>query len=262
MTFDISRFGFGITGHVPLNVVRELAPIVEQAGFNTLWFNHTKKGNAYAAIEVAASVTSTLHLATGVTSIDAFRNTRGVIEEVRARDLPHDRLTIGIGANQPPSPLRTVREATDLLREELPGVPVIWGALGPKMRALGVQHADGILLNWLTPAAAALAMEDRRRDAPESEAEVALYVRCAFGSANHEAIRVEADRYASFPSYAANFKRLGYTAMDAAVCVDDAAELRDRLAQYQDVVDAPVLRAITAEDTVAAYSSLVEAAIN
>lgn len=262
MSFDITKFGFGITGHVPHNVVRELAPRIEAAGFSTLWFNHTKKANAYAAIQVAASVTTTLKLATGVTSIDAFMNTLGVIEEVRTRDLPHDRLTIGIGANQPPSPLRTIKEATELLHEELPGVPVYVGALGPKMRELGVQKADGILLNWLTPDAARLAMDDRRKAAPDSEAKVALYVRCALGAENHEAIKTEAARYESFPSYASNFKRLGFSAMDAAVCVDDAESLRERLAQYQDVVDEPVLRAITAEDSLEGYSSLVDAAKN
>jgi len=262
MKFDITKFGFGITGHVPLEVVRELAPLVEEAGFNTLWFNHTKKGNAYAAIEVAAATTTTLKLATGVTSIDAFMNTLQVVEEVRSRDLPADRLTIGIGANQPPSPLRTVHEAIELLHEELPGVPVVVGALGPRMRAIGVQEAEGILLNWLTPQAAKTAMAERRADAPESDAQVALYIRCAFGPENHEAIQKEGERYESFPSYAANFKRLGFGAMDAAVCVDSSEELQARLARYQDTVDAPVLRAITAEDTVQAYASLVDAARN
>lgn len=262
MTFDISKFGFGITGHVPLEVVRELAPIVEQAGFNTLWFNHTRKGNAYAAIEVAAAVTDSIRLASGVTSIDDFMNTLNVIEEVRSRDLPADRLTIGIGANKPPSPLRTIHESIELLHEELPGVPVVVGALGPKMRAIGVQQADGILLNWLTPEAAGTAVADRKQDAPDTDAEVALYIRCAFGPENHEAIQKEAERYESFPSYAANFKRLGFGAMDAAVCVDSPADLQERLSRYQDVVDAPVLRAITAEDSVKAYASLVEAALN
>lgn len=262
MSLDISKFGFGITGHVPSEVVRELAPQVEAAGFNTLWFNHTQKANAYAAIQAAASVTSTLRLATGVTSIDAFMSTLQVVDEVRSRDLPHDRLAIGIGASKPPSPLQTIHESIDLLQEELPGVPVYVGALGPKMRALGAQHADGILLNWLTPESASLAMEDRRRDAPDSDANVALYIRCALGLENHEAIKTEAARYSSSPNYAANFKRLGFEAMDAAVCVDDGASLRERLAQYQNVVDEPVLRAITAEDTLEAYSSLVDAARN
>lgn len=262
MTFDISQFGFGITGKVPEDVVRELAPLVEQAGFASMWFNHIPNGNAYSSMQAAADVTSTLVLGSGVTSIDSFMSATGVIDEVRSRNLPQDRIIIGIGANKPPSPLQTVREGIALLNEELPGVPVYIGALGPKMRALGVQQSDGVLLNWLTPDAAAVAMEDRRRDAPESDAQVALYIRCAMGEANHEAIRAEAARYESFPSYASNFDRLGFRAMDAAVAVTNGDELRLRLAAYQGVIDQPVLRAITTEDTLEAYASLVESARN
>ena len=262
MTLDVTKFGFGITGKVPADVVRQLAPLVERAGFRTMWFNHITNGNAYASIEVAARVTSRLILASGVTSIDSMMTASEVVDQVRTRDLPTDRLVIGIGANKPPSPLRTVREGIDLIRDELPGVPVYVGALGPKMRALGVQRANGILLNWLTPEAARHAQQDRQTDAPASHANVALYIRCALGEASREPMLAEIARYESFPSYAANFRRLGFGAQDAAVMVNDAVSLRTRLAAYQDVVDEPVLRAITAGDTLEAYASLLEALIN
>ena len=262
MTLELSRFGFGITGKVPADVVRQLAPLVEQAGFKSMWFNHITHGNAYSSIEVAASVTTTLKLGSGVTSIDSMMSAREIVDQVRQRDLPSDRLIIGIGANKPPSPLRTVRQGVDLIHGELPGVPVVVGALGPKMRELGVQKADGILLNWLTPQAAALAMASRNESAPDTAARVALYIRCALGEENHVAIQAEARRYEGFPSYAANFERLGFSAMDAAVQVDNAADLKERLAAFQDVVDDPILRAITAEDTIEAYASLVDAVRN
>lgn len=262
MTLDLSRFGFGITGKVPADVVRQLAPLVERAGFRSMWFNHITNGNAYSSMEVAASVTSTLILGSGVTSIDSMMSAEEVVAEARKRQLPTDRLIICIGANKPPSPLRTIREGIAHIQGELPGVPVYVGALGPKMRALGVQHADGVLLNWLTPDAAMMAMDDRREHAPGTDARVALYIRCALGPANREAIESEANRYQSFPSYAANFKRLGFGAMDAAVSVDDPAELRARLAQFQTAVDEPILRAITADDSLDAYASLVEAVRN
>lgn len=262
MTFDISRFGFGITGKVPLDVVRELAPLVEEAGFSSMWFNHITRGNAYESMEAAAEVTSSLVLGSGVTSIDSMMSASEVVEEVRNRKLPQDRIIIGIGANKPPSPLTTVRDGIDVITRELPDVPVYVGALGPKMRALGVQHGGGVLLNWLTPEAAKSAMNDRLTDAPDSSAKVALYVRCALGGENHEAIRSEAARYESFPSYGANFDRLGFRAMDAAVAVETSADLQSRLAAYQGVIDQPILRAITAEDTLEAYASLVESARN
>lgn len=262
MTFDISQFGFGITGKVPLEIVRELAPLVEEAGFSSMWFNHITRGNAYSSMEAAAEVTTSLVLGSGVTSIDSMMSAQEIAEEVRARRLPQDRLIIGIGANKPPSPLSTVQNGIDVINRELPGVPVYVGALGPKMRTLGVQHGQGVLLNWLTPDAAKSAMDDRRNDAPETDAKVALYVRCSLGEENHEAIRSEAARYESFPSYGANFDRLGFRAMDAALAVDSAADLQSRLAAYQGVIDQPILRAITAEDTLEAYASLVESARN
>lgn len=262
MSIDVAKFGFGIVGSTPLDVVRELAPLVEDAGFNTLWFNHTRLANAYRAMEVAAQVTTTLRLATGVTSVDSVMSTRDVIDNVRKLDLPVERLLIGIGASQPPSPLRTIANSITLLRDELPGVPVFVGALGPKMRAIGVREADGILLNWLTPAAASAAMADRLHHTTGTESRVALYVRCSLGQSAAEVMRAEADRYASLPSYAANFKRLGFSAMDAASCVNSGEELRQRLGLYQGVIEEPVIRAITANDTIADYASLIDAVRN
>ncbi|MCA9832508.1 MAG: LLM class flavin-dependent oxidoreductase [Thermomicrobiales bacterium] len=262
MSLDVSRFGFGIVGATPHDLVRELAPMVEQAGFNTLWFNHTTQANAYEAIAVAAQVTTTIRLATGVTNLDGVMPTREIIANVRDLDLPLDRLIIGIGANQPPSPLRSVSEAIGVLKDELPSVPVVVGALGPKMRALGVQQSQGVLLNWLTPAGAELAMVDRAQDAPNTDAQVALYIRCSLGAEGRIAMQREAHRYQNIASYKANFGRLGFSAMDAAVCADTSTQIREGLAQYQSVVDQPVLRAIVGNETIADYASLVDACRN
>lgn len=259
MSLDLSVWGFGITSTVPHNIVRELAPIVEQAGFGMLWINHIPGGNCYDSIAVAASATSTLTFGSGVTSLNAM-DAATIIQEVKSQELPLDRLTIGIGASKPPSPLDTVERGLELIHEDLPGVPVVVGALGPKMRALGVSNGEGVLLNWLTPEAALGAMEDRHRDAPNTDAIVALYIRCSLGQTGAEAMAREAARYAAIPGYAANFARLGFSAMDAAVCVNDPAALVERLAPYQGVVDQPVLRAITGEESLAAYVSLVESA--
>lgn len=262
MTLDLSRFGFGITGKVPHDVVQQLAPLVEAAGFRTMWFNHIPKGDALASIAVAASVTTRMRLATGVTSIDSMMTPVELVQRVREMDLPLDRLVLGVGANKPPSPLRSIEGAASLIHDELPGVPVMVGALGPKMRTLGVTAADGVLLNWLTPEAALGAAEDARRDDTEGSSEVALYIRTAMGAEHREAMTGEIDRYSAIPSYAANFKRLAFEARDAAIVVDTPQELRERLAAYQGIVNEPVLRAIVGEDTIEAYVSLVEAATN
>lgn len=261
MALHLSRMGFGITGSLSHDVVRGLAPCVEEAGFRTLWVNHGGDGgDSLASIEVAASVTSRLRLATGVIPVDRMP-AEDIIASFRQRGLPTARVTIGIGASKPPSPLNRVSEATSRLREEL-GVPVVVGALGPKMRRLGVREADGILLNWLTPDGARQAMEDKAADIEDmrgNAAHVALYIRCALGDAALPIIQREAGRYEGIPSYAANFRRLGFSAMDSAVHATGAASLRAGLDPFLDVVDEPVVRAITASDSIGEYLDLVAA---
>lgn len=163
MALDVSRMGFGITGSLSHDVVRDLAPRVEAAGFRTLWINHGGDGgDSLASMRVAASVTTRLRLASGVIPVDRMPASE-IVASFREKGLPVDRVTIGIGASKPPSPLDRVRDAANSIAGEL-GVPVFVGALGPKMRRLGVRETNGILLNWLTPEGARQAMADKTTD--------------------------------------------------------------------------------------------------
>src|SRR5699024_3342939 len=135
-----------------------------------------------ASMQAAASETTTLRLASGVIPVDKMPVSQ-VVDEIRERSLPLDRCIIGIGASAEPSPLTTVRDAIETLHSEL-GATVYVGALGPKMRRLAVTTGDGELLNWLTPNAANLAVQDKDADvSAESSgtAGVALYIRTALG---------------------------------------------------------------------------------
>ena len=260
MALDIRSTGFGIAGALDHAIVRELAPHVEAAGFRTLWVNDTPHGDALASLQIAAAVTSRIRLATGVINVDR-RPAGSVVGDVQARDLPLDRLTIGIGASKPPHPLATASEAIQTLRERL-NVPIVVGALGPRMRRLGVQEADGLLLNWLTPDGARAAKADAERDRAETDGpppHVGLYIRVALGEESGIVLRAEADRYAAIPSYAANFARLGITALDTAIAVNTPEELREGIAAFAGTVDEPVVRAITATDALNEYIALIEA---
>lgn len=263
MALEVSRMGFGITGSLSHDVVRELAPRVEDAGFRTLWINHGGDGgDSLASMQVAAAVTTTLRLASGVIPVDRMP-ARDIVASFHEKGLPADRVTIGIGASKPPSPLEHVREAAATIAGEL-GVPVVVGALGPKMRRLGIRETDGLLLNWLTPEGARQAMADKAADLADlvgHEARVALYIRCALGEDALPVLEREAGRYEGIPSYAANFRRLGFTAMESAVYANDAATLRDGLESFLGVVDEPVVRAITANDSLAAYLALIDAVV-
>ncbi len=261
MALDVSRMGFGITGSLSHDVVRQLAPRVEAAGFKTLWINHGGDGgDALASMRVAAEVTSTLRFASGVIPVDRMPASE-IVLSFQAKDLPIDRVTVGIGASKPPSPLSTVRDAAEMIVSSL-GVPVVVGALGPRMRRLGVRETDGVLLNWLTPEGAGQAMDDKAvhlSDLPEKDALVALYIRCALGEGAKSVLEREASRYDAIPSYAANFRRLGFSAIDSAVYAEDARGIRAGLAPFLGVVDEPVVRAITATDSIDDYLALVDA---
>jgi alkanesulfonate monooxygenase SsuD/methylene tetrahydromethanopterin reductase-like flavin-dependent oxidoreductase (luciferase family) len=263
MKLDLSTMGFGITGTVEHDVVRELAPRIEDAGFRTLWINHAGSGDALASMQVAASVTTRLRLASGVIPVDRMP-AEEIVRSVQERALPLDRIVLGIGASAPPSPLSTLDQAVSHIRERL-AVPIMIGALGPKMRRFGVQETNGVLLNWLTPDGARAAIADKQRDladSPDSDAEVALYIRVALGEAARPVLEREASRYEGIPSYAANFTRLGFRAIGSAVYGESGEAIREGLEPYTGLVDEPVVRAITPDDSLASFLALVDAVSN
>lgn len=239
----------GLAGSLGPDAVAEIAPVIEAAGFHTLWINDTPDGDALAALAAATAVTRTLHLATGVVPVDR-RPARQIAADVASLALPLDRFTLGIGSGMAKEgALARVREAIAVLHGA--GLPrVLVGALGPKMRRLGADEADGVLLNWVPPTEAAAQTE-----ALGSDAYVAVYVRTAIVDAARARLDAETARYASFPNYAANFSRMGVDAADTTI--RDVTELGGALEAYTAAVDEVVLRAIVPEDTVAEYVEFV-----
>ncbi|WP_261166590.1 LLM class flavin-dependent oxidoreductase [Microbacterium sp. Marseille-Q6965] len=251
------RIGYGITGSLGLDVVRAIAPELERVGVSTLWVNQPgRRGDALAAMAAAAAETTSLRVASGVIPVDLYP-ARELAARVRELGLPGDRTTIGIGASAKPSPLTTAGEAAARLRADL-GMPVVIGALGPRMRRLGVTEADGVLLNWLTPDAARDARADRDADDPDGRTQLALYVRTGL-PAGHARLREEAERYGEIPTYAANFARYGYAPVDAAILAERPADIPPRLRAYDGIVHEVVVRGITAGDELAEHLSLIRA---
>jgi hypothetical protein len=115
-----------------------------------------------------------------------------------------------------------------------------------------------VLLNWLTPEAAAHARADRDADDPEGGSQLALYVRTALPSA-HDRLRAEAERYGAIPTYAANFARYGYEPAASAILAEDPSDIRPRLREYEGIIDDVVVRGITAGDDVAEHLELIRA---
>lgn len=248
---NLSAVSVGLPGATPQAVIAELAPRIEESGFRGLWLNDTPGGDSLAGLAVAAGVTTRLQLATGVIPID-----RRPPAEIDAHldGLPLGRVTIGIGSGGPRDALRRVTEAIAVLDGR---VSVVVGALGPKMRRLGAERADGILLNWFTPAAAAEAMADLHRDAAGRSTRGVLYARTIVDPEALPAMHAEAAGYERVAAYAANFARLGFTALDTTI--DGTAGLADPVTKYTNVVDELVLRAVTADGSLASYQRFIGA---
>ena len=235
----------GITGRTDAATVRTLAALIERLGFHALWINDIPGGDSLAGLRIAADATTTLGLATGVIPLD-----RRPVDTLDLRGLPADRTVLGIGSGGARHPLALVRDGIAALRQATDAAVVV-GALGPRMRRLAAEEADGVLLNWLTPDVAAEATAELRRDAGARTARSILYVRTIAEEAARPALEAEAARYETVPSYAANFERAGIQAIDATV--DDAA----RLGAF-DVVDEVVLRAITPTGSLAELARFAE----
>lgn len=243
----------GAAGVLGPDLIGELAPAAERAGFHTLWVNDTPGGDALAALVAAAARTRTLRLATGVVPV----NRRSADTVARAaRDLPEGRLTIGIGSGSARTgTLDLVRDAIATLRAQT-SARIVVGALGPRMSHLAVTEGDGIVLNWLTPDAAAHQSADLHAVAPRTH--VALYVRTALDEPSRARLEDEASRYGRVPAYAANFARLGFGPLQAVLPQPGDDAIAAGVAAYADAVDEVVLRAVTATDDLDAYLAFIE----
>ena len=257
---DRRNLGLGLAGAVDRSVVRRVAALAETKGFATFWLNDTPEGDSLAGLAEAARATTSIRLGTGVIPLDR-QDAAAILRRVADLQLPESRLTIGVGSGSAMDARSLVTEQVELLKRQSQA-QIYLGALGPRMRALAVDIADGILLNMLPVHGAEQAVADMQRTARERGREpikTALYVRVSLGSAARARLEDEAARYERFPSYAANFARLGARAIDTAVIGASAADIQRGLAPYRRAVDETVVRAITAHDTVEEYEALVNA---
>lgn len=250
-----AHLSLGVAGTLDLGLIRELAPAIETAGFHALWVNDASQGDRstgdpLAALAAAASVTSTLVLATGVIPIDR-RPAAAIADEVESLGLPQERLVIGIGSGGlRVGALDAMARAIDVLHAAT-GARIVLGALGPKMRELGFTYADGSLLSWFTPEAAIAASRDR----PPGTA--ILYARSIAEEAARPRLEREAARYAGYRQYAAHFARSGVEPLASTI---DLTLGRERLASFRAAVDEVVLRAITPTDALDEYLRFLDAA--
>ncbi len=171
------RFGLTVplTG-VPLADHPDLFRQAEAAGYDDLWTGETNGADGFTPLAVAAAVTSTIRLGTGV--VNPYTRGPSILAQHAAalQDASGGRFVLGIGSssnviverwNGVPfvKPLSAVREAVEQLRPVLAGerghggfkleaapatpVPIVIAALRGKMLALAASHGDGAFSNWL-----------------------------------------------------------------------------------------------------------------
>jgi alkanesulfonate monooxygenase SsuD/methylene tetrahydromethanopterin reductase-like flavin-dependent oxidoreductase (luciferase family) len=250
-----------LAGATPPETVRAVAEAAEQAGFRSLWLNEAPGIDALAALLPAASATSRLRLGVGVLPFDRSP-AEAIAERVERLGLPLDRLVLGVGSGAAPHAAAVVESGVRALRG-LVTVPILVGGLGPRVRRLGAELADGALLSWLSPATAAEARDEAVAQAAEAgrpRPRIALYARTAVDAAAHAALVDEAERYAAYPSYAANFARIGLGPLDGSILATDSPTLKARIAEYDGTVDELVLRAITLDNSADEVRRIIEAA--
>lgn len=253
--------GFGVTGSTDAGLVQRIAPKVEEAGFSFFWSNDIPGGSSFDVLAAAAGVTREINLANGVVPIDRVPADLWK-DRVERAGLAPDRYHAGIGSGQLKAPLEPVREAIETITRET-GCRVIVGALRARMRRLAAEHADGVLLNWLTAEAAADRRDEMRAIRQETGISepflAAAFVRVAIGDAAIARLRDEASRYESYPSYGKHFTEMGVGAFDTAVSASSVEEAADGLIPFFGALDHTVLRCVVAEETDDEYLRLIEA---
>lgn len=251
--------GFGIDAGVPVEVAVEVAEEAEQLGYGSFWVNGSPPHGALEVITAVAGGTG-LDLGVGVFPLTRI-SVDELISEVRGRDIPQDRLWLGVGSGREKGALAEVRQAVEAVRRELE-VTVVTGAVGPRMTALAGEIADAVLFTWW------IASEVERSRAVLNEAAeragrhpplVISYVRCALMPQAAEALAERAEAYGAIPRYKEVFARNRIGAADTVVTGSSREELLEGIAREEAVLDRSVIRAIPAENTVAALSELARA---
>ncbi|WP_228004882.1 LLM class F420-dependent oxidoreductase [Amycolatopsis sp. YIM 10] len=211
------------------------------AGITEFWSSESNGTDAFTSLAVAATAGRPVRLGTGV----AGYLTRGpaLLAQSAAAlaELAPGRTAIGIGSSSLPMVqgwngipfdrrVARARDTVTFLRQAFAGgivrgpfetlttrgfrlarapeqpPPVLMAALGPRMVELGLDHADGVVVNWLSPADVGGLVGGRR----DSEVVCRIMV-CPTGDPQRlrDGLRPLFAGYLSVPTYAAFQRRLG-----------------------------------------------------
>jgi alkanesulfonate monooxygenase SsuD/methylene tetrahydromethanopterin reductase-like flavin-dependent oxidoreductase (luciferase family) len=246
--------GLGIAAGLDPDVAAELARRCAGYGYASLWSNDHPMASGLETSAAFASAALGLELGVAVLPLDRHEP-EAIASKISEVGLDPARLWIGIGAGFTKRPLGVVREGLAALRAALPqGTRVAVAAMGPKMCALAGAEADGVFLNWMTPARAAWARDRVREGAStagrDSVPTIFGYVRVAVGSGAGERLLKEESFYRQLhEGYIRHFQSLGEEPGTVGIAAEDPADVPKRLRSYEDAIDHVVVRALAHADT-------------
>jgi probable F420-dependent oxidoreductase len=271
--------------HLTIHDMRDLAQLAEGHGYESLWLPEGQGREAITEMTSLVLATERIQVGTGIVSVFARLPTVAAAAIATAAALAPGRVILGLGIGHQAAvehahgirfarPFQQTREfatiARGLLREgsisyagdiynitryqldTTPSepVPVFLAALRPQMLHLAGALADGVLMNWATPAYIPQAIEHIRQGAESagrqlSDIHIASYLRtCVTETPDvvEHACRVQIARYGSMPYYQHYFGTIGFAAEADTIA---QAWSRGDAEAAQAAVTLPMIRAVT-----------------
>lgn len=247
----------------PWPALAGLARTIEDAGFAAVFLPEVGARDTLATLAALAGETSRIGLATGVVPLPSRSPALLAAAAATVQERSGGRLILGLGTGpSSPGALDRLRATVVALRTAfaggagsvdgaavraplaMPKPPELWiAALGPRATRCAGEVADGVLLNWCTPARVATASAQvaegaRAAGRDPSDVTIAVYVRAALAPGSLESARAAAAEYGSYPAYARQFTAMGLDPTDAdavvaGVMLTDRSSAADRLEAYR-----------------------------
>ncbi|MBL7253577.1 LLM class F420-dependent oxidoreductase [Actinoplanes sp. LDG1-01] len=232
-------------GGIPLSDHAEAFAALGDAGFTDLWTSEVAGSDAFTPLTLAAAWAPRFRLGTAIAPV--FTRGPGLLAMTAAAlaEAAPGRFQLGIGASSPvvvgdwnaaefTQPFQRSRDMLRFLRAALagelvdqqfetfavrrfrlerpPAVPpqILLAALRPGMLRLAAAEADGVILNWLSPADVTTALAEVKTDKPGFDVAARIFV-CPTDDAEH-ARRVGRRMIAAYltvPAYAEFHRWLG-----------------------------------------------------
>ena len=271
--------------NLSLAEMAKLSSVAEDAGYESVWLPESMGRDAVSELTGLIGVTKDIAFGTGIIPVFGRSPTLTAAAMATAATLAPGRVILGVGIGHRDGlvaghgvsfsqPLAHTREFVEIARPLLRGervayegniykiagykvdcappspVPVYIAALRPAMLRLAGAVADGVLMNWATPARVREAIEHIHAGAHEvgrspAEIRVASYLRTCVSDDTErveQACRVQIARYGSMVYYRNYFTELGFAAEAAAL---KAAWANGDANGAADVVDRAMIQALT-----------------